>query len=202
MTAFGPAVTYVIDNEVGYSDHPSDYGGKTKHGITEKALRDHLRTHVGCQIRARRPLDLTSIDILHIYELDYWHPRFAEISGSRVTAKLLDFCVMRGRDGGVEILQMAVNGIAPFVELLALQLAVGPAPAPLPQISVDGVFGPKTLAAVNSLPEIPLLLSMWREISLHHGRVTRDSTKEGRRDQRPFIAGWLARCFKIPAAGG
>lgn len=193
--SFLKAVEFVLDNEGGYSDHANDYGGRTRHGITEEALASHLLHHKGCQIRVRDPLSLTTIDAIHIYELDYWQKRFAEIAAQPVASKLLDFCVMRGPAGGVEIVQEAANDAERFNGFAGEHVTW---PAGSVRLSVDGVFGPKSLAAVNALPAKALLLSMVRAIALHHGRVVRDSARPGRRDQRPFLVGWLNRAFKIP----
>lgn len=94
-TPFEFAVNYVIANEGGYSDHPTDGGGQTMWGITRSTAEQF-----GLNFD-----ELTLAQAKSIYRQDYW--RFDGIRDRRLAAKCLDVTVNFGLVGGTRVLQRA-----------------------------------------------------------------------------------------------
>jgi lysozyme family protein len=123
--AFLDAWASTLGMEGGYSDHPSDPGGRTIYGITE---RDHpdlfehgLPSLEACQRRA--------------YER-YWVPaRCDSLRSALIREELFDSAYNCGQGRAVKFLQKAYN-------LLVQDVGWTP-------LVVDGAIGPKTVASVN-----------------------------------------------------
>lgn len=112
-------------HEGGYSNHPSDPGGPTNHGITQVTLSAWRKRKVSIsEVKA-----LTKAEAEEIYIANYWAP----VGGDKLPAGL-DYAMF---DYGIN------SGPAQAVK--ELQRIVGVAP--------DGVFGPKTLEAVEKFPK-------------------------------------------------
>jgi lysozyme family protein len=125
MSEFKAAIEWVLENEGGYSNHPSDPGGKTNYGITNALAKRH-------GFDSAR--DVTRDDALKIYKGEFWHPRFGEVS-QPIATKTLDLCVHFGPNNGVRIAQQALN-----------VLKTG-------WVDVDGWFGNNTVHALNMLAD-------------------------------------------------
>lgn len=116
---FDVAVKRLIEDfEGGYSDHPSDPGGKTMYGITEAVARQ-----AGYKGDMRElPMDLAK----QIYRAQYWAPVRAEELPAGLRYVMFDAAVNSGPGQAIKWLQQAVG------------------------VPADGVFGPRTMAAVNA----------------------------------------------------
>ena len=116
----------------GYVDHPHDKGGPTKWGITEKVARAHGYTG---DMR-----NLTRAQALKIYESDYWSgPRFDQVAeySALVAAELCDTGVNMGPSVPSKWLQRWLTAFNDGERLY-------------PDISADGVIGPRTLSALRT----------------------------------------------------
>lgn len=118
---FGTAIERVLRSEGGYVNHPSDPGGATNFGITQRVARKH-----GYMGDMRNLPRATAIEI---YRQDYWLAGQCQELPHAVAFQHFDACVNHG----------------PRQAALFLQRAVG--------VKDDGVIGPKTLAAVRSMPQ-------------------------------------------------
>jgi lysozyme family protein len=122
---FDAAVSYVIQNEGGYTNNAADSGGKTIYGITAQDAIRHGYT----------PGNVTLDQAKAIYLSDYW--KFDGITDWRVAAKMLDMVVNMGfgthliqRAAGVAedgvygpLTEAALNAMTPDAALEALSLA-------------------------------------------------------------------------------
>lgn len=145
MGRFQEALVLTLRFEGGFSDHPSDPGGRTMRGVTERVYHAWLRGQ-GLPLRPVR--DIKEWELEGIYSGRYWNPsRAAELPAP---ADLLQF-------------DCAVNcGVGRAVRLL--QSAAG--------TDVDGAFGPMTRAAVREADPHWLADAMLWEREQHYRRIT------------------------------
>lgn len=168
MASFDEAYEHLFPMEIGYSDHPSDRGGRTLHGLSERwypqLWKDGPPTL--CEIRA-------------VYVSDFWNV----VQGDKLESQL----------AANEAFEQAVNS-GPRFACKNMQLTFnymrreGQHPGPL---VVDGVVGPKTLAAVNAFTadyEHAFYARMNVLQALHFDNlVARDES------QRDFLRGWYGK---------
>ena len=120
---FEEIIERVIESEGGsrITKDPSDAGGTTKYGISQRAYPD---------------LDIEKLsekDARNIYYHDYWLPSKASQVPAQLREIYFDMVVNFGRRGAVKVLQKACNGKNIF------------------EIDVDGRIGPATLGACRNL---------------------------------------------------
>ncbi len=122
----------VIDREGGYVDHPADRGGATCWGITQAVARDN--GYVGA-IRA-----LSRATAADIYRRLYWRrPGFDTVAprAPAIAAELFDTGINMGPAVATGFLQRALN-------------ALNRGATDYPDIALDGVVGPRLLAALDA----------------------------------------------------
>lgn len=166
--------------EKGYSDHPSDPGGKTNHGITERVARAH-----GFKGDMR---DLSSVKAEEIAKREYWDVlRLDEVSAlsEPVAQELFDtnFNMWVDKTGGraaIYFLQRQLNA------LNKQQAFYG-------DVVVDGRIGLATITALASYVrrrgkegEIVLLRGLNAEQACDYRRQT-----EANELKEDFYYGWL-----------
>lgn len=157
------ALAYVLGNEGGFSNHPKDRGGKTKFGITEKTARRYGFPNVA---------SLTIDDAAYIYHKEYWE--YEWISDESLATKVFDLAVNMGTSRANRLMQQAANDCGMCLE-------------------IDGVIGPKTRLAVNSLqPEAIIGKLVDRTKERYAEIIDRDP------GQKVFERGWMARAERIP----
>ena len=98
---FDDAFTRLLGSEGGYSDHPSDPGGRTMFGITEAVARSHGFTG---DMRS-----LTRDEAKRIYRADYWEPVRADELPQQVRYDIFDGAVNSGVKQSVKWLQRAAG---------------------------------------------------------------------------------------------
>jgi lysozyme family protein len=98
MSAFRPAVLYVLENEGGYSNYPGDPGGPTNFGITQKDMPD---------IDTRK---ISQDDAIRWYEVNRWNKApWASIEDQSVCTKLFDAAVNNGARTAVMLAQHVLS---------------------------------------------------------------------------------------------
>jgi lysozyme family protein len=112
------------------SHHPSDHGGLTKWGITERTYRA-WRITTGQTTRSVH--EMTELEMKLIYHDDYWNPCRCENLPARLAGCVFD---------------MAVNSGVGAAKL-ALQRACG--------VKTDSVIGPVTIDAASRLSPLQFL---------------------------------------------
>jgi len=158
MGNFDTAIKHVLEHEGGYVNDPDDPGGETNYGISKRSYPDLDITN------------LTQAQAIEIYRRDFWDTQWNLIVSQDLSTALLDASVNMGRMAAVKLLQRAVN------KAYCRDLLV-----------VDGIFGRKTLAAVNedgedTLREFRASRSMFY-IDLAWNQPT----------MKKFLPGWIRR---------
>lgn len=157
---FLKAVAFVLEHEGGYVDDADDAGGETKYGISRRSFPD-------VDIRG-----LTLEGAVAIYFEHFWRPEYDRIRDERLAMKLFDVAVNVGTLRAHTFLQQAVND------------------DPWTEIRVDGVVGPRTLAAIEEQ----------HGEALYHRFLYRCDEHYRRLKNKKYIAGWLNRLYDEPPA--
>lgn len=115
MSAFERAFARTIGHEGGYVDHPSDPGGRTKFGISQRAYPSE---------------DIASLTLARaklIYARDYWMAARCHELPERLAVELFDAAVNHGIRPAVKWMQAALgvqaDGIVGPVTISAAQTA-------------------------------------------------------------------------------
>jgi lysozyme family protein len=122
---FADCLEIVLHFEGGYSDHPSDPGGATNHGITRAVLSEWR----GKQVSKSDVKALSLDEARDIYEARYWNAVCGDELPSGIDLIVFDCAVNQGVGRAIRLLQQSL------------------------QITPDGKFGPVTLAAVRNRPQ-------------------------------------------------
>lgn len=117
-TAFADALPFVLRWEGGYVNHPSDPGGATNKGVTQKVYND-WRSKQGLAPADVR--SLTEDEMQSIYESGYWLPPKCDALPGPLNLVQFDTAVNMGSGRAIKFLQQAVRATP-----------------------VDGSFGPGT----------------------------------------------------------
>lgn len=101
MSGFSEAVERVLAHEGGFVDHPSDPGGATKFGITERVARawgykGHMR-------------DLPRETAVEIYRAQYWSPVQGDKLPDAIAFQVMDAGVNHGVGNAARWLQRAAG---------------------------------------------------------------------------------------------
>jgi lysozyme family protein len=120
---FLSALPFVLRWEGGFIDHPSDPGGRTNKGVTQKVYDGWLARQ---GLSAADVKMITDAEVRAIYEADYWLPPRCNILQDPLSLVQFDTAVNMGAGRAVRFLQTAVG------------------------CGVDGKFGDGTLKAVQN----------------------------------------------------
>jgi len=114
----------IIEIEGGYVNDPVDAGGETKYGISKRSYpKEDIK-------------NLTVERAIEIYTRDFWNPLNLNLVQDQTTANLVfRFSVHSGQETAVRLLQESINTFVPIVA----------------GIKTDGILGPITRQAVNSI---------------------------------------------------
>ncbi len=122
---FAKALKAVLVHEGGYSNHPSDPGGATNMGITQKVY-DAWRIGRGLQPRSVKGID--KAEVAKIYEVQYWAACQCDELPNGVDYVVFDWAVNSGVSRAVKGLQKALHGYTG---------------------AIDGIVGVRTLRRVK-----------------------------------------------------
>ena len=166
MSDFRTAFLITIDNahEGGFQKMPNDSGNWTGGVIGVGELKG---TKYGISAREYPDLDIENLTVdqaIQIYQEGYWKQNYSSISDQFVANKLFDMGVLFGVGSVVKILQTVLK------------------------IAVDGVFGPGSLEAVNSVEPVSLLAAYKTGLINHALGVVAANPGD-----RPFFADWVRR---------
>lgn len=167
--------------EGGYSNNPNDAGGETNHGITIKAARQN--GYMGPMV------DLTAAQAAAIRKTVYYMKPgiylIADLS-EKVAAEVYDSGVNCGPGTAVMWFQRCLN-------------VLGHDGADYAKITVDGVIGPKTVAALHAYLTKRGVLGetvMLRALNSLQGNLYIVLTEQDERDSA-FTFGWFANRVTI-----
>lgn len=177
---FARALAFVLSHEGGLSEDPDDPGGVTRWGISLGFLR-----------RAGDPAgdidrdgDVDADDVravthdfaADIYRRQWWDRYgYARINDPGIAVKIFDLAVNMGPAPAHRCLQRAVR---------ACWFAVAD----------DGVFGPKTLAAVNAADPRLLMAALKSEAAGHYRALI-----AARPSLAKYERGWANRAYDTPS---
>jgi lysozyme family protein len=156
---FIEAVEYTLKHEGGYVNHPDDPGGATNFGITFKTLSAYRKNP---NLTIDDVKNLTREEAIEIYYSEYWKKRpYAGITYMPLRVKCFDWAVNMGHTQTARSLQKSCNTM---ITLVNKKNENNPAYIK-PLLAEDGIFGPATLAIVNSYRGEDLLNYMIEEIT-------------------------------------
>ena len=161
MDRFDKIFDYLLKVEGGYSDDKYDKGGKTKYGIIEVEARKYGFTG---DMR-----DLSLDTAKSIYDKKYYHKnRLYEIKDKRISLSICDWTVNSGK-WGLKKAQTVLNELGC-------------------NLTVDGIFGNKTIQALNEVDSDKFL-------NLYHNsqRNFYRNIVSYNPSQKKFLRGWLNR---------
>jgi len=164
----------VIAREGGYVTDPDDRGGATCWGITERVARQE--GYAGAM------RDLPRSAAAAIYRRRYWlAPKLDRVAARApgLAAELFDSGVNMGPAVAIGLLQRALN-------------ALNRGANDYPDVAVDGVIGPKTLAALDGfLARRSIQEVLIRAVDALQG-ARYIALAEARPADEAFVYGWLA----------
>lgn len=165
MASFDRALAFTFENEGGFVNDPIDRGGATRFGVTQATLARFRRRPVTVDEVAK----LTREDATLIYRSLYWDAiKGDQITNQKVATMLFDQAVSSGPGAVVPVVQTVVGA------------------------SPDGVIGPKTIAAINQMDPVKLILEFVKSRQLYYGRIVENDAI-----QKRFLIGWLTRTHRL-----
>lgn len=190
---FEDAFKIVLGFEGGYNNDPNDKGGETNYGITVTTLESaKAKGWVPSNISIK---NLKLIHAKTIYKNGYWNAVKADDLPYPLDLIMFDMAVNHGPSTAVKLLQQSLNSI----------LKVGT------NLVVDGIIGPKTLAAVKDVTSMdhnmwlqPNSLVRYLCIDVLMNRVEfYTSIITNNKSQERFFKGWTVnRVVKLKQQAG
>jgi lysozyme family protein len=160
---FDRCLTCVLQFEGGFVDDPRDNGKATKFGITLRTLGHWL----GHEVVAEDVRSLNVETAAEIYRKQYWHVTGCDQLPPGLDLMVFDCAVNQGTTIAGRFLQQAVG------------------------VSVDGLVGPRTIAAAKARPALDLINSV---------SAYRRERYRGNPNFPVYGKGWLRRLDSITAS--
>lgn len=166
MTAenFPACLALILKEEGGNDDDPRDHGGRTSRGITQSEWDTYLKSHAGL------PADVWQApqsDVEAIYHAQYWAP-YCDRLPVGIDLEFFNTAINSGRQQAVKELQRALG------------------------VTVDGMMGMQTFAAVDSIPDRAKFIHILAEQRRKFYRALKQFSIYGK--------GWMARTDRIERA--
>jgi len=175
------SIRVVIDNEGGFSDHPSDPGGRTNYGITQATLERARK--LGMAGLPNDVADLSQRQAECIYQRLYWAEAGCHEMPLGFDLAVLDAAVNHGVQRAVKMLQRALNAVIRQEQI--------PREA-LEPLAEDGLWGPKTKNALAELKgDVREDAQLLREFHLRRFLTWSGLNKAA------FEKGWFRRGLKM-----
>jgi lysozyme family protein len=175
LAEFETAIEIVLKHEGGFQRDPHDKGNWTGGEVGLGELRGTNRGISAASYPDEDIEGLTEERAKEIYFKEYWSCGYGQIDDQGVANKVLDLAVNMERYGkhgpAVRILQSAIVSCGKI-------------------INIDGVFGPGTILAANSIPGDELLAAIKREAVEHYQRIV-----EKNPHLAAFLGGWKVRAI-------
>ncbi len=162
------AVAITIQHEGGFQKDPGDPGNWTGgFDANENPIGELKGTKYGISAHEFPDLDIENLTVEQVVEIfvtKYWNPLYTQIVNQSVANKISDLGFLLGVGEVVEILQIVLN------------------------LSKDGAFGSRTLAAVNAAEPVSLLRAYKTACVSHAIGVA-----NARPSERKYLTGWINR---------
>ena len=168
---FAYAIAYVLKNEGGaaFVNASDDAGGPTKFGVCQVTLSHWRLSHLQPAATEDDVRNLPEEEAEQIYRILYWAPVHGhQIINQAVACAMLDVAVLCGVGTATKLAQGVLG------------------------LEQDGIFGPKTLAAINSHAPgyfLPLFVAALKE---HLYRIVHFKPSQAK-----FWQGWVARANRL-----
>ncbi|WP_035606011.1 glycoside hydrolase family 108 protein [Edwardsiella tarda] len=170
---FQHALTFVLSKEGGYVNDPTDKGGETKFGISDK--RDGLadgKTDVSGDGKPDTAIKyLTKDQAGLIYLRDYWNPACCSDWPDGISLFVFDSAVQHGVKNAIKQLQAAVG------------------------VTADGIIGPKTKQAVIGADPEWLLTRCFLRRARYYADIIKSNSSQGK-----YLNGWFNRLDELANA--
>lgn len=182
MDNFDKSIKTILIHEGGYTNDPIDPGGATNFGISLRWLAQ--KGLIG-DMDGDGDVDAEDIKLLstekasELYRIYWWDKyKYYNIIDDSLATKIFDMSVNMGPVRAHKIVQQSINkvisiGINGFSEL-----------------KVDGIFGPKTLSAVNSLAKLQLIPEIRENQKKFYLRLIARN-----HDFEKYRTGWIRRAM-------
>ena len=118
---FEKSLELVLQHEGGYTNHPSDPGGRTNLGVTQRVWENY----VGHKVDEKEMRSLTKELVAPLYRKEYWDAVHGDQLPSGADYLAFDFAVNAGAFRCIKTIQRALN------------------------ITADGIIGPVTLKSIQ-----------------------------------------------------
>ena len=174
MGDFMTAMLHTLGDEGGWANNPNDLGKATNHGISLRWLRTVMPEADENTIR-----HMTTEGAISLYRRHFWEPYpYYQIVDQKVCTKVFNTAVNMGPP--------SFNKTDPPWAHIILQRALRACGAL--DVVEDGIFGPKTLDAVNRVQALQLLGKYVAAQSDRYREIARNNPS-----QAGFLPTWLAR---------
>ena len=182
MNRFDECVNVVIGFEGGYVNDKDDKGGETNYGITTATLESaKAKGWIPSNISIR---NLKLSHAKTIYKNGYWNAIKADDLPYPLDLIMFDMAVNHGVNTAIKLLQKTLNSMLDF------------------DLAVDGIIGPKTMAAVEKLTNTGHLRCLCAYILLNRVELY-TSIIQGNKTQEKFFKGWITnRVVKLKQEAG
>ena len=169
MSHFPTAIEHTLKWEGGYVDHPSDPGGATNFGISLRWYRQAVDP--GATVSDIR--FLRKDEAIELYRTHFWRPVYERFIDREVAVRVFDSHVNMGALQAGRNLQRALHACGKM------------------HVVEDGIIGPATVSAANSVP-LSVMIPAWKATTAGHYRllVARNSQFQA------FLRGWLRRVYE------
>lgn len=150
MGRFREALSVVLRFEGGFSDHPSDPGGATMRGVTQRVYDRWRRDQ---ELPARSVREIAQHELEAIYLWRYWEPCKAGLLPAPLDLVQFDAAVNTGVRRSLRLLQEAAGS------------------------EPDGLWGPNTEAAVRDAPVLWLTdAALWARVEFYR-RISKNDLR-------------------------
>jgi lysozyme family protein len=140
MTDFNVSIEYVLQNEGGYVNNPSDPGNATNYGITMATLCAWRKAPVTEQ----DVQELTVDEAKQIYQAGWWEPLNLGQLPQDIATALLDTAVNLGQATAIAMAQKCVS------------------------VTSDGIMGPMTINALRSTDNFGFLYNFINSVQEYY----------------------------------
>ena len=181
MSDFTKCITKTLQYEgvsstsTGYVDHPNDRGGATKYGISTTFIKDtgdidFFDMHTDLVLDKRDIQQLTFDKAVEAYKKYFWDVfNLDDIQDNKKAFLIFDAAVNHGISGATKLVQRALNSCGCSV-------------------SVDGIYGPKTKAALEQCAVEDFIKAFQEKRTALYEAIVKNNPS-----QKVFLKGWLNR---------
>lgn len=184
MAEFKTAYFKTLIHEGGYSDHPSDRGGETYKGIARSrnsawggwSIIDGYKSRADFLKALEEDPHLENL-VIALYKMNYWDRlSLDDMNDQLIAEELFDTAVNMGIGTASRFLQEALN-------------LLNRNQKNFPDLKVDGMIGPRTMAAANNYTNRKAMLKTLNGLQFCKYR----NICEADETQEVFFHGWLNR---------